>query len=421
MALLSRNHWPFVFFRTAVCVVVFVLGILALRVDQIIVWTTLRRIPRWYYTCMDLTKFYFLQLIVFVTSFASPCKIKISFRATELPELNTFRVDASGNLISSLSRNAIFISNHQIYTDWIFLWFLAYTSNLANSIYIVIKESLSRVPLLGPGMLNFRFLFLLRKWENDKVNLTNRLLAIDADARGMGPAAGVSLVSSSHSASPSIVQWPKGMSGNSEDISNYQLVIFPEGTVLSPHTRERSNRYADKMDRPRFNHLLLPRARGLFLMLRLLRNTLAVVYDVSCGYSGLNPDEYGEEKFTLKKLYLQGLGPSAVNYFIRGFPIKDIPLGDDDNLDVDDVDPKTLEQFEDWLYNVWCEKDKLMKSFYETGSFVVDDDETMQTVVAKFKLKQRFEILTLFAIPGTLLLLAYWIVKKIVNIYTASA
>lgn len=412
MAILSRDSWPLLVLRTAFCLVVFVFGIIALRVDQIIASTTLSRVPQWYYACIDMTKLYFLQLITFITSTVSPCKIKVSFRASELPEENNFRVDANGNLISSLCRNAVFISNHQIYTDWIFFWFLSYTSNLASSIYIVIKESLSRVPLLGPGMLKYRFLFLLRKWENDKVNLTNRLLSIDADARGMGPAAGVSLVSSQNK-KLTIVQWPKGKSSKPENISNYQLVIFPEGTVLSPGTRERSQKYAEKIGRSSFDHLLLPRARGLFLMLRLLRNTIEVVYDVSYGYSGLKPDEYGEQVFTLKRLYLNGRGPPAVDYHIRGFAIKDIPLGEDDSVDVDDVAPEVLKKFEDWLDDVWSEKDKLMRHFYETGSFAVKDDPTMQTVVADFKLRSNLEVLSLFAVPGTLVLLVYWIAKKL--------
>ncbi|GEQ72656.1 hypothetical protein JCM33374_g6343 [Metschnikowia sp. JCM 33374] len=371
------------------------------------------RVPRWYYTAIDLTKLYFLYLITFITSCVSPCKIKLSYRASEMPESNNFRVDVDGNLISSLSPKAVFISNHQIYTDWMFFWFLSYTSNLADSIYIVIKESLSKVPLLGPGMLKFRFLFLSRKWENDKINLTNRLLAIDADARGVGPAAGVTLVSSSQKANPAILSWPKGVSKNQENISNYQLVIFPEGTVLSPHTRERSINYAAKIGRPSFDHLLLPRARGLFLMLRSLRNTIDVVYDVSYGYSGLKPHEYGEQVFTLKEVYLKGRGPPAVNYYIRGLSIKDIPLGDDDCVDIDEVSPETLTRFEDWLYGVWSEKDELMKRFYKSGSFVAEDDQTTQTIVADFKLRSRFEILAPFAVPGTLALLGYWILKKL--------
>lgn len=413
MPLLSRHCWPLVVVRAFFCLALFIFGILALRVDQILAVTLLSRVARWYYPAIDMTKVYFLQLITFITSFASPCKIKVSFRAQDLPELNTFRVDVDGNLISSLSPNAVYISNHQIYTDWIFFWFLSYTSNLASSIYIVIKESLSRVPLLGPGMLKFRFLFLLRKWENDKVKLTNRLLAIDADARGMGPAAGVSLVASAQSSTPLIMQWPKGVSRNAQNISNYQLVIFPEGTVLSPHTRVRSQEYAAKLGRAHFEHLLLPRARGLFLMLRLLRNTVDVVYDVTYGYSGLKPDEYGEQVFTLKRLYFGGRGPPAVNYHIRGFSVKDIPLGDDDSVDIDDVEPAVLKEFEDWLYNIWSEKDKLMQHFYDTGSFASKDDHSLQTVVADFKLRSKFEILAPFTIPGTLFLLAYWICKKL--------
>lgn len=412
MALLSRDSFPFAAARTVVCVIVFTFGVIAIRINQLVATFFFKRVPRWYYPCVDMTKIYFLYLITFITSLASPCKISVTFRSSDLPEQNNFRVDANKNLISTLSPNAVYISNHQIYTDWIFFWFLSYTSNLAGSVYIVIKESLSRVPILGPGMLQFRFLFLLRKWENDKIDLTNRLLAIDADARGVGPGAGVSLVSSSQTANPGIKQWPTGVSKKQENKFNYQLVIFPEGTVVSPRTRERSKTYAESIERPHFDHVLLPRTRGLFLMLRLLRNTVDVVYDITYGYSGLNADEYGEEVFTLKALYLKGRGPPAVNYHIRGFLIKDIPLGDDFSVDVDDIDPDTLKEFEDWLYGIWAEKDKLMKHFYEKGTFASEADTTTQTVVADFKLRSRLEILAPFTIPAAFALVGYVLWKN---------
>lgn len=421
MALLSRDSWPLVAARTVFCTVLFILGALSLRGEQMVAWGLLHKFPRWYYAVINYTKLQFLYLITFITAFVSPCKVKVSFRKSDLPEDNSFRVDIDGNLFSNLSKNAVFIANHQIYTDWVFFWYLSYTSNLANSMYIVTKDSLAKVPVLGMGMQAFRFLFLLRKWETDKVNLTNRLLEIDAEARGVGPAAGVSHVASINSSLPGVKQWPKGKAKNEADVAHYQLVIFPEGTVISPHTRERSDKYVVKMEREKLKHLLLPRARGLFLMLRLLRNTVDTVYDVAYGYSGLKPGDYGEEVYTLKAMYLKGFGPPAINYHIRSFNIKDIPLGDDDNVDIDKVDPEVLRTFENWLFDIWYEKDELMERFFDTGTFGDPKDSSLQTVVADLKLRSVSECVSPFVAPAALSLIVYQVIKFAVRFFAKDA
>lgn len=54
--------------------------------------------------------------------------------------------------------NSVLISNHQIYTDWLYLWFLTYTSKFGNSVFIILKD-LSKIPVLGYGMKNYNFYF----------------------------------------------------------------------------------------------------------------------------------------------------------------------------------------------------------------------------------------------------------------------
>lgn len=349
-------------------------------------------------------------MVTFITSIVSPCKLVISFRKLELHEPTNFRVDAEGNLLSTLEPNAVYISNHQIYVDWMYFWFLTYTANLSQSVYIIMKESLSRAPLIGRGMVNYRFLFLLRKWEQDKIRMTNQLLEMDAEARGYGPALAVSMVASANSKSPEIKVWPKGVSSDPSLLHPYQLIMFPEGTVVSAHTRERSKVYESNLSKPPLKHVLLPRVRGLFLALRLLRKSVDVVYDVAFGYAGLKASDFGEDVFTLKAMFLLGKGPKEVRYHIRSFSVKDIPLGDDDDsVDIDQLDPLVMASFEEWLYNVWYEKDQLMAKFFETGSFVDADDSSAQTVAAELKLRSMWECLSPFATLGLLILGLFWI------------
>lgn len=49
------------------------------------------------------------------------------------------------------------MANHQIYTDWLYLWSLLYLASIPESIIIILKDSLRRVPLVGPAMQLFRF------------------------------------------------------------------------------------------------------------------------------------------------------------------------------------------------------------------------------------------------------------------------
>lgn len=410
MAIISRHSWPVVAIRTPFCIVVFIVGVLCIRFTQLVGYVLFKSLPTLYHLTINLTKVHFVTLLTFLTSIINPSKIVITYKSDEVPDYNSFKVDDSGNLSSILTPNSVWIGNHQIYTDWLFLWFVQYTGRFADSTYIVLKENLAKIPVLGPGMRVYKFLFLSRKWEADKVRLTNQLLELDADARGVGPSSGVKCVSSTNPSLPGVTQWPKGSRGG-KLIWTYQLVIYPEGTVKSPHTRERSDKFITNAGRPLLKHVLLPRVRGLFLVLRLLRNTVEVVYDVACGYGGLTAADYGEDVFTLKAFYLLGYGPPSVNYHIRAWKLKDIPLGDDDSLDIDSVDPAVLKKFEDWLYDSWYAKDELLERFYQTGSFIDPKDENTNKVVADVKLRRSVEALRPFLVLVTCLILLRLAVK----------
>lgn len=415
MTLVSRHFLPIAIVRTVFIGVAFILGCVAIRFTQCLAWLFVGSNPTSYHTVINITKTHFVVLLSFFTSIINPCKISITYDQAQLPPSNSFRVDSLGNLISILSPNSVWMSNHQIYTDWLYLWFIAYTGRFSDSVYIVLKAALAKVPILGQGMLNYKFLFLLRKWESDKPLLTNKLLEIDADARGLGPASGLKCVSSVNESNPGISSWPKG-SAKPYEIWPYQMIIFPEGTVPSKNTKERSNAYAKKVGRQPFKYTLLPRVRGLFLMLRSLRDTAESVYDVTCVYSGLKADEFGEDVFSLKRFYIKGYGPPLINYHIRSFNIKDIPLGDDDIVDVDEIPESTQKEFEEWLYKVWREKDELIDKFHKTGSFS-DAAGNTKTVVADFKIRSVVQALLAYSVLGTFLLIVGYTIRLILKWY----
>lgn len=394
-----RHMWPVVIIRTFILALFFLSGVASLFVTQYVGLELTKTNAQYREALINLTKKQFFVLLTYMTSWISPCTISITYDPDTLPSSNSFKVDANGYLTSNLTPNSVVIMNHQLYTDWLYLWYITYTARLAESVIIMLKD-LSKIPVLGYGMTNFNFLFLSRKWEKDKVVLTNQLLTIDANARGLGPANGVKFVSSTDVADSSVQHWPDGHRNN--QIWPYQIILFPEGTVTAARTRKKSDEFCDSKNIPRLKHSLLPRTRGLFLTLRKLRDTVEIIYDVTCGYSDLKPHEYGEDVFTLKGSYFLGMGPKRVHYYIKGWKISDIPLGEETD-DIDDVSLEDVEKFEQWLFGVWYQKDKLLEGFYERGSFVDPTSKAIKpTVQTPLRIKNIVDVIssftTLFAI-----------------------
>jgi 1-acyl-sn-glycerol-3-phosphate acyltransferase len=117
--------------------------------------------------------------------------------------------------------------------------------------YIILKESLSRIPVLGWGMQLSQFIFLKRNWETDKLRMASHLQKLNEAANPM---------------------W---------------LMIFPEGTNLAACTRAKSKEWADKNGIPDMRHQLLPRTTGLQFCLQRLRGTVDYIYDCTIAYDGV--------------------------------------------------------------------------------------------------------------------------------------
>lgn len=120
--------------------------------------------------------------------------------------------------LSALPR-VVQISNHTTLTDWIYLWNLAYLSRNGEhsaSLFISLKNSLRRIPLVGAACQLFGFIFMARKWATDKEPLARQL---DEIARENAAA------------------------GAGEPVA---LLLFPEGTIVTANTRGISKKYAEK-------------------------------------------------------------------------------------------------------------------------------------------------------------------------------
>lgn len=156
----------------------------------------------------------------------------------------------------------VMIANHQIYTDWLYLWWVGYANvpQMHGHIYILLKESLKKVPILGQGMQLYRFIFMSRKMAVDEHRMAYRL----------------NKLKEKHAA-------PNGK----EYMDPMWLLLFPEGTNISPNSRPRSNKWAEKIGVKNPEHVLLPRSTGTYFCLKQLDKTVEYLYDCTVAYEGI--------------------------------------------------------------------------------------------------------------------------------------
>ena len=127
-------------------------------------------------------------------------------------------------------------------------------------LYIILKESLKYIPIIGPGMAFFGFIFMSRKMATDQPRMAHRLKKLRE----------VQVSRDGHKCrSP---MW---------------LLLFPEGTNMSRNARKKSAAWAEKMGLQDPKHLLLPRSTGLLFCLKQLQGTIQYVYDCTVAYEGI--------------------------------------------------------------------------------------------------------------------------------------
>ncbi|KAK8726082.1 hypothetical protein OTU49_010371 [Cherax quadricarinatus] len=144
----------------------------------------------------------------------------------------------SGDLIRP-EETSIIILNHRNRLDWNFFW-----GALAHATYppthnckIVLKSGIRKFPGLGWIMQMSCFLYIRRRWEDDQ-RLMNNVLDYFRDID-----------------------------------HTFQVLLFPEGTNLTPATQKKSNEYAQKTGLPCLTHVLHPRTTGFTFLVNKLRNS----------------------------------------------------------------------------------------------------------------------------------------------------
>lgn len=148
------------------------------------------------------------------------------------------------------------MSNHQGYSDWIYVWILFFYAGVSDGLTIVLKKSLKVLPIGGWAMRLWGFIFL-SSWAEDRGSTGEEL--IDTGKRA------------------------------TKHDRSMALLLYPEGTLVSALTRPKSKAYAEKMGIEDMKNLLIPRSTGLLYCLRTLSTVVPdlSLYDITLGYPGV--------------------------------------------------------------------------------------------------------------------------------------
>lgn len=354
----------FKIYKAFLCLIsinIFIVGALVVVTQQLLANVFLSKIPQLNQLILDDSKKKFIVLLVTIFKINTPnSKIRITIPKIVNEKYKIIKKELKHKHLSSavtaatnFRENSVAIANHQIYTDWVYLWWLAYTSNLGGRIYILLKKSLESIPLLGYGMRNYKFIFMSRKWELDKVNLHNHLKEINLNSQGKGRLSGRKPVTATINGE---YIWSNDESAVEKDENKkwpYQVILFPEGTNLSANTKNKSAEYAKKTDKSPFSNVLLPHVTGVYEILTNL-DTCKTLYDLTIGYSGVLQHEFAQDIYTIKSVFLEGNSPDIVDIHIAGVDRAEIPL---ENVAV----------FGEWLFKRWALKDDLMNTYYSNN------------------------------------------------------
>ncbi|KAM4680408.1 lysocardiolipin acyltransferase 1 isoform 6-T8 [Amazona ochrocephala] len=163
----------------------------------------------------------------------------------------------------------------------------------------------------GWAMQVAAFIFIQRKWEDDKSHF-EKMLDYFCDIR-----------------------------------EPLQLLIFPEGTDLTANTKARSNEFAEKNGLQKYEYVLHPRTTGFTFVVERLRegDNLDAIHDITVAYPQNIPQT--------EKHLLNGNFPKEIHFHVQRYPIETVPI--------------SKEELQLWCRKRWEEKEERLRHFYEGG------------------------------------------------------
>jgi 1-acyl-sn-glycerol-3-phosphate acyltransferase len=229
----------------------------------------------------------------------------------------------------------------------------------------------------------FDFIFLARSWASDRLQLAVHLSAL-------------------------------GKAAEQQD-NPLAFLLYPEGTLVSKDTRPISRKFAEKMGIADMTNTLLPRSTGLLYSLRSLAPRVKDLHliDVTMIYPGIPPLGYGQNYYTLRSMFFDGVAPPVLHMHVRLFDVKELPIGnlsdthpsktpDNSNKHAVEVEIPESEktEFDLWLRDLWRDKDASMTQFHESGRFS-EKELPVYKIPLKLRRTREFFDAFCFFLPAT--------------------
>ena len=160
------------------------------------------------------------------------------------------RILAMGDQLRSTDKRVLVICNHNCRLDWMFIWCLAARVGLLSTLKIALKDNLRKAPYFGWACQAFLFIFFSRKNREGDLD---RLRATLHHCFGHG-----------------------------DDVA---LLIFPEGTDISPANQQRDADFARAKGLEQYKHTLHPRTAGFVEAVKAFgADRLDAVYNLTVRY-----------------------------------------------------------------------------------------------------------------------------------------
>lgn len=227
---------------------------------------------------------------------------------TEVMKFYNVRVVITGDKLP-LKENALLLGNHQEMSDIPSLVPLARAQKSIGSMKWFAKEMLKHIPGPGWGMRFLGCVFLARNWDEDKASIERTFHTIKSEK---------------------LPVW---------------LIMFLEGTRITPYKVQQSQEYARRRHHPIPQHTMLPRTKGFVATIQGMRDYLTAVYDVTIAYPKGIPTLWQFMAGYAKEIHIN----------VRRFPTQDLPQ-----------DPDELRR---WALKLYQEKDALLATFFAHGKF----------------------------------------------------
>ncbi|XP_017840748.1 1-acyl-sn-glycerol-3-phosphate acyltransferase gamma-like [Drosophila busckii] len=208
--------------------------------------------------------------------------------------------------------HVLLIMNHKYEIDWLAGWQICDKVGVLGNCKAYAKKAIRYVPCIGWAWWLAEFVFLNRDYDKDKEIIANQLKIV--------------------------FSYPDPT----------WLLLNAEGTRFTPSKHEASVKFAQERGMTVLKHHLIPRTKGFTASLPSLRGICPVIYDINLAFK--------QDEKVPPTMHSLLNGKSVEPYMLmRRIPLERVP--DDEK------------EAAAWLQQLFVEKDRIIDSFHETGSF----------------------------------------------------